>query len=95
MSNYRLVVCEKPSVAKSIAAVLEAKKREDGYLFGNGFIVSWCFGHLAELADADAYFRILQKVETCMLACTITTRTATSTAMVTPVTLQRRWNLIR
>jgi DNA topoisomerase-3 len=42
-------------VAKSIAAVLDAKKREDGYLFGNGFIVSWCFGHLAELADADAY----------------------------------------
>lgn len=55
MSNYRLVVCEKPSVAKSIATVLDAKKREDGYLFGNGFIVSWCFGHLAELADADAY----------------------------------------
>ena len=55
MNNYRLVVCEKPSVAKSIAAVLDAKKREDGYLFGNGFIVSWCFGHLAELADADAY----------------------------------------
>ena len=55
MSNYRLVVCEKPSVAKSIAAVLDAKKREDGFLIGNGFIVSWCFGHLAELADADAY----------------------------------------
>ena len=55
MNHYRLVVCEKPSVAKSIAAVLDAKKREDGYLFGNGFIVSWCFGHLAELADADAY----------------------------------------
>ena len=55
MTHYRLVVCEKPSVAKSIAAVLDAKKREDGYLFGNGYIVSWCFGHLAELADADAY----------------------------------------
>lgn len=54
-TDYRLVVCEKPSVAKSIAAVLGAKKREDGYLSGNGFIVSWCFGHLAELADADAY----------------------------------------
>ena len=40
MSNYRLVVCEKPSVAKSIAAVLDAKKREDGFLMGNGFIVS-------------------------------------------------------
>lgn len=55
MNHYRLVVCEKPSVAKSIAAVLDAKKREDGFLMGNGFIVSWCFGHLAELADADAY----------------------------------------
>ena len=55
MSNYRLVVCEKPSVAKSIAAVLDAKKREDGFLMGNGFLVSWCFGHLAEFADADAY----------------------------------------
>lgn len=55
MTNCRLVVCEKPSVAKSIAAVLGAKKREDGYLLGNGFIVSWCFGHLAELADAEVY----------------------------------------
>ena len=55
MTNYRLVVCEKPSVAASIAAVLDAKKREDGFLMGNGYLVSWCFGHLAELADADAY----------------------------------------
>lgn len=55
MSSYQLIVCEKPSVAKSIATVLDAKTREDGFLMGNGYIVSWCFGHLAELADADAY----------------------------------------
>ena len=44
----RLVIAEKPSVAQSIAAVLGAKSRHDGYLEGGGYIVSWCFGHLAE-----------------------------------------------
>ena len=52
---YRLVVCEKPSVARSIAAVLGAGRRGDGFLSGGGYLVSWCFGHLAELSDADAY----------------------------------------
>jgi DNA topoisomerase-3 len=52
---YRLVVCEKPSVARSIASVLGACRREDGFLSGGGYLVSWCFGHLAELSDADAY----------------------------------------
>ena len=51
----RLVIAEKPSVAQSIAAVLGAKARHDGYLEGSGYIVSWCFGHLAELADAAVY----------------------------------------
>lgn len=51
----RLVVAEKPSVAKSIAAVLGANEKNDGYLEGNGYIVSWCFGHLAGLATAEAY----------------------------------------
>jgi len=51
----RLVITEKPSVAKSISAVLGANKRQDGYLEGNDYIVSWCFGHLAELASADVY----------------------------------------
>ena len=54
MSN-KLVIAEKPSVAQSIAAVLGAKQRNSGYLSGNGHIVSWCFGHLAELSDASAY----------------------------------------
>ena len=52
---YRLVVCEKPSVARSIAAVLGAGRREDGFLSGGGYLISWRFGHLAELSDADAY----------------------------------------
>ncbi len=55
MNNIRLVITEKPSVAKSISAVLGAKAHRDGYLEGNGYIVSWCYGHLAELASADVY----------------------------------------
>ena len=52
---HKLVIAEKPSVAQSIAAMIGAKQRHDGYLSGNGYVVSWCFGHLAELADASAY----------------------------------------
>lgn len=51
----RLVIAEKPSVAKSLAAVLGAATRKDGYLEGNGWLVSWCLGHLAGLADAATY----------------------------------------
>ena len=51
----RLIIAEKPSVAQSIAAVLGATKKCDGYLEGNGNIVSWCYGHLAELSNAAAY----------------------------------------
>ena len=51
----RLVIAEKPSVAQSIASVLGAANRKDGYLEGGGYLVSWCFGHLAELSDASAY----------------------------------------
>lgn len=51
----RLVIAEKPSVAQSIASVLGAVNRKDGYLEGGGYLVSWCFGHLAELSDASAY----------------------------------------
>jgi DNA topoisomerase-3 len=44
-----------PSVAQSIAKVLGAAKREDGYLEGNGYVVSWCVGHLVELAQPEVY----------------------------------------
>ena len=51
----KLVLAEKPSVAQSIAKVLGVNKREDGYLEGNGYIVSWCVGHLVELAEPESY----------------------------------------
>ena len=51
----RLIVTEKPSVAMRYAAVLGVKGRQDGYLEGRGYLISWCFGHLWGLADAVAY----------------------------------------
>ena len=51
----RLIITEKPSVAMRYAAVLGVKGRQDGYLEGRGYLISWCFGHLWGLADADAY----------------------------------------
>ena len=51
----KLVLAEKPSVAQSLAKVLGANKRCDGYLEGNGYIVSWCVGHLVELSPPEAY----------------------------------------
>lgn len=50
-----LVIAEKPSVAQSIAKVLGATSRKDGYMEGNNYIVSWCVGHLVGLADASLY----------------------------------------
>lgn len=52
---YKLVIAEKPSVAQSIAKVIGATKREDGFLEGNGYLVSWCVGHLVELAEPEFY----------------------------------------
>ena len=51
----RLVIAEKPSVGMSIAAVLGVNGKNDGYLEGRDYIVSWCFGHLAELVNAESY----------------------------------------
>ena len=51
----KLVVAEKPSVVQSLAAVLGAKEKKDGYLEGGGWLVSWCVGHLVELAQPEAY----------------------------------------
>lgn len=51
----RLVVTEKPSVAQAVAKVIGAYKREDGYLEGSGYLVSWCVGHLVELAQPQDY----------------------------------------
>ena len=50
-----LVIAEKPSVALSIAKVIGAKNKKDGYYEGNGYIVSWCVGHLIQMANPDSY----------------------------------------
>ena len=51
----KLVICEKPSVALTISKVLGASRRSNGYLEGNGYVVSWCIGHLVELAQPECY----------------------------------------
>ena len=50
-----LVIAEKPSVAQSIAKVLGCNDKQDGYLSGGGYLVSWCVGHLVELAEPETY----------------------------------------
>ncbi len=51
----KLVIAEKPSVAQSLGKVIGANKRQDGYLEGGGYLVSWCFGHLVELSAPERY----------------------------------------
>ena len=53
--NETLIIAEKPSVAATIAAALGAKEKKDGYIAGSGYLVSWCVGHLVQLAEAAAY----------------------------------------
>ena len=55
----KLVITEKPSVAMTIAKVIGAKKRYDGYLEGKGYIVSWCIGHLVEMVPPEGYGEII------------------------------------
>ena len=49
------LIAEKPSVAKDIARIIGATQRNDGYLSGNGYMVTWAFGHLIQLAMPEAY----------------------------------------
>lgn len=51
----KLVIAEKPSVARTIAAALGVTETKDGYMEGNGYVISWCIGHLVGLAEAAAY----------------------------------------
>ena len=51
----QLVIAEKPSVAQSVAAALGVKEKKDGYIEGGGYLISWCVGHLVQLAEAAAY----------------------------------------
>lgn len=57
----QLVITEKPSVAQAVACVIGADERKDGYMEGNGYLVSWCIGHLVELAQPDAYSDVWKK----------------------------------
>ena len=57
----KLVIAEKPSVARSIAGVIGATEKHDGYLQGNGYLVSWCIGHLVSFADAGRYDECYKK----------------------------------
>ena len=56
-----MVIAEKPSVARSIAGVIGATEKHDGYLQGNGYLVSWCIGHLVSFADAGRYEECYKK----------------------------------
>ena len=58
---YKLIITEKPSAARAIAAALGANVRGDGCIHGGGLIVSWCYGHLVELAAPAAYDEKLAK----------------------------------
>ena len=78
----RLVIAEKPSVAQSIAAVLGAKSRHDGYLEGGGYIVSWCFGHLAELADAAVLVVRQNQAGTALLRACVSTLRGTNAKLL-------------
>ena len=51
----KLIIAEKPSMGRTRASAVGATNRHDGYIEGNGYIVSWCFGHLYELQTLDAY----------------------------------------
>ena len=57
----KLVIAEKPSVARDIANVLGAKQKKNGYLEGNGYQVTWCIGHLVQLADPEHYDESLKR----------------------------------
>ena len=50
--SVQLVIAEKPSVARSIATVIGATEKQNGYWQGGGYLVSWCIGHLVSFAEA-------------------------------------------
>lgn len=55
MENYKLVISEKPSVGMAIAKAIGATTHDEGFIYGNGYIISWCVGHLVGLANASSY----------------------------------------
>lgn len=55
MNQNILIIAEKPSVGKAIALALDANRKAGGYLYGNSYIISWCFGHMLEFASPESY----------------------------------------
>nr|HMM18659.1 toprim domain-containing protein [Petrimonas sp.] len=55
MNNKTIILAEKPSVARDIARIVGADKKEEGYLSGNGYTVTWAIGHLCTHAMPEAY----------------------------------------
>ena len=55
MPKQKLVIAEKSSVGMAITKAMGCKGKRDGYMISGGYIVSWCVGHLAGLADASVY----------------------------------------
>lgn len=61
MSANKLIIAEKPSVAREIANIVGAKEKKQGYITGQGYYISWCVGHLTELAAPDMYDEAFKK----------------------------------
>ena len=59
--GLRLILAEKPSVAKNIADALKIKSKKDGFFEGNGYVITWAFGHLLQLFDAKDYDKKMEK----------------------------------
>lgn len=64
-----LIIAEKPSVGRTIAAVVGATESRDGYMEGRGMIVSWCIGHLVELAKPENYKQSCVPCEFLLFVC--------------------------
>ena len=59
--GYKLCTAEKPSVARDIARCVGATEKKNGYIQGNGYIVTWAVGHLVQLCEPEKYGYLSQK----------------------------------
>lgn len=77
----KLVIAEKPSVGVSIAKVLNANDRQNGYYEGSGYIVTWCVGHLIALSDPNYYgdYKVWKIEDLPIIPCTWNTEVSTNT----------------
>ena len=59
----KLVICEKPSVGAAVAAALGVREKKDGYIEGNGYVISWCIGHLVRTCGSCRLWGTVQEME--------------------------------